>query len=311
VRDVSHSPLALAALATVAVPKLDVHKVLRSPNADADFDVVTVVDSTGRRWTVRAPQRPAAGAALEAELGLLTSLAEARDAGNLSFDVPRPVGTAPLSEGGRAVVYEEIPGRRLSLAAVDPRSDLASALGQAIAEIHELPVSVVDDAGLPSYTSDSYRQRRLAEMDAAAQTGRIPPNLTARWEERLENVPWFKYEPTVVHGGLAEHQVIVTDGSVAGVLGWADSRVADPADDLAWFIAASPPDVVDTVLGSYLMRRRTMLDPHLSDRAALAGELALARWLMHGVRTDNADIVADAEAMLADLETVLKDSGEL
>jgi macrolide phosphotransferase len=115
----------------------------------------------------------------------------------------------------------------------------------------------------------------------------------------------------VVHGGLAEHQVIVTDGGVAGVLGWADSRVADPADDLAWILASSPADVVDTILGSYLMGRQAMLDPHLADRAALAGELALARWLMHGVRTDNADIVADAEAMLSDLETVLKDSGEL
>lgn len=311
VRGVSHSPLALAALATVAVPGIDVYKILRSPNADADFDVITIVDPTGRRWTVRAPIRPAAGAALEAELGLLASLAQASDAGEVSFDVPRPAGTAPLDEGGRVVVYEEIPGRRLSLAALEPGSDLVSALGRTIAEIHALPTSIIEDAGLPSYTSEAYRQRRLAEMDAAAQTGRVPPALTARWEERLENAPWFRFEPTAVHGGLAEYQVIVTDGTIAGVLGWADARVADPADDLAWLLASAPPEVVDTILGSYLMGRREVLDPHLADRAALASELALARWLMHGVRTDNADIVADAEAMLADLETLLKESGGL
>lgn len=310
-RGVSHSPLVLAALATVAVPGIDVYKILRSPNADADFDVVTVVDPTGKRWTVRAPKRPAAGAALEAELGLLSSLAQACDAGNLSFDVPRPAGTAPLDKGGRAVVYEEIQGRRLILATLEPNSDLTPALGRAIAEIHELPVSIVEDSGLPSYTSETYRQRRLAEMDAAAQTGRIPPTLTARWEERLENVTWFRFEPTVVHGGLAEHQVIVTEGAVAGVLGWADARVADPADDLAWLLASAPSEVFDIILGSYLMGRRDILDPHLADRAALASELALARWLMHGVRTDNPDIVADAEAMLSDLETLLTESGTL
>ncbi|MBN2176627.1 MAG: phosphotransferase [Demequinaceae bacterium] len=307
----SHSPLALAALATVAVPEIDIYDVLRSPNADADFDVVTVVDPTGKRWTVRAPRRPAAGAALEAELGLLAFLAEACDAGDLSFDVPRPVGTAPLKEGGRAVVYEEIRGKRLNLAALEPGQALSSALGRAVAQVHELPVSVIEDAGLPSYTPETYRQRRLAELDAAAQTGKIPPRLSGRWEERLENLSWWRFEPTVVHGGLAEHQLIVTDGAVTGVIGWADARVADPADDLAWLIVAAPPDVFETVLGAYLSGRKELLDPHLTDRASLASEFALARWLMHGVRTDSSDIVRDAEGMLSDLETLLEESGEL
>lgn len=311
VRFVSHSPLALAALATVAVPEIDIYDVLRSPNADADFDVVTVVDPTGKRWTVRAPRRPAAGAALEAELGLLAFLAEACDAGDLSFDVPRPVGTAPLKEGGRAVVYEEIRGKRLNLAALEPGQALSSALGRAVAQVHELPVSVIEDAGLPSYTPETYRQRRLAELDAAAQTGKIPPRLSGRWEERLENLSWWRFEPTVVHGGLAEHQLIVTDGAVTGVIGWADARVADPADDLAWLIVAAPPDVFETVLGAYLSGRKELLDPHLTDRASLASEFALARWLMHGVRTDSSDIVRDAEGMLSDLETLLEESGEL
>ncbi|MCJ7826779.1 MAG: phosphotransferase, partial [Demequinaceae bacterium] len=220
-------------------------------------------------------------------------------------------GTAPLKEGGRAVVYEEIRGKRQNLAALEPEQGLSSALGRAIAQIHELPISVIEDAGLPSYTPETYRQRRLAELDAAAQTGKIPPSLSGRWEERLENVTWWKFEPTVVHGGLAEHQLIVTDGAVAGVIGWADARVADPADDLAWLIAAAPPDVFETVLGSYLLGRRELLDPYLTDRASLASEFALARWLMHGVRTESPDIVRDAEGMLSDLETLLKESGEL
>ena len=42
------------------------------------------------------------------------------------------------------------------------------------------------------------------------------------------------------------------------------------------------------------------------DRAGLASELALARWLLHGVRTDSGAIVDDAVGMLADLVTLIE-----
>ncbi len=308
---VPHSPLALAALASAAVPGLDVYDVLRSPHADTDFDVVIVVDATGKRWTVRAPRRAAAGAALEAELGLLSALGQERDAGAIGFDVPRPAGTAALPEGGRAVVYEEIRGTRLGLAALEPGPGLAASLGRAIAQIHELPTDIVEDEGLPTYTPEAYRQRRLAELDAAMQSGRVPSALAARWEERLENVAWWRFEPTPVHGSLGEHQVIVADAAVAGIVGWAEAKVADPADDLAWLVAAATPEAADSVIEAYSVGRREIRDPHLVDRARLAAELALARWLMHGVRTEDEAIVEDAADMLADLETILGEAGEL
>src|SRR5450756_3087353 len=49
------------------------------------------------------------------------------------------------------------------------------------------------------------------------------------------------------------------------------------------------------------MRRSELRDPHLADRALLAGELALARWLLHGVRFEDEAIVEDATAMLVEL----------
>src|SRR5690606_32780396 len=145
--------------------------------ADADFDVVVVVDSTGKRWSVRAPRRAAAGAAIEAELGLLERLAAARERGELGFAVPRAAGSAPLPDGGHAVVFELIRGTRLSLAALGPGPGLTAALGRAIASVHELPVGVVEEAGLPVYTAEEYRKRRLAELDVAVQTGKVPPTL--------------------------------------------------------------------------------------------------------------------------------------
>src|SRR5690606_27436577 len=207
---VPRSPLALAALASVAVPGLDVYDVLRSPLADADFDVVIVKDATGQRWMVRAPRRPAAGAALEAEMGVLRALTRAREAGLVEFEVARPAGAATIAgeTGGRAIVYSDIQGAPLVLAAVEPGPGLAASIGRTLAQIHELPTTLVEDQGLPAYGAEEYRTRRLAELDAGAQTGLVPPRLADRWEQQLENVAWWRFEPTVVHGDMGEHQLI-------------------------------------------------------------------------------------------------------
>ena len=76
----------------------------------------------------------------------------------------------------------------------------------------------------------------------------------------------------------------------------------DPADDLAWLLVAAPPDAVESILEAYLLRRTELTDPFLTERALLAGELALARWLLYGVRSGQQDVVDDAVAMLADLD---------
>lgn len=306
---VPRSPLALAALASVAVPGLDVYDVLRSPHSDADFDVVVVKDATGSRFIVRAPKRAAAGAALEAEMGLLRSLARAHDAGLIEFDVSRPVGAVTMSgeDGGRAVVYTEVRGAPLSLAGVEPGPGLAASIGRALAQIHELPVAVIEEQGLPVYDAEEYRERRMAELDTGVQTGLVPPRLADRWERQLENVAWWRFSPTVTHGDLGEHQIVVSEGIVAGIGDWMDARVADPADDLAWLAAAAPDDVFEAVIEAYTMGRREVRDPHLVDRARLASELALLRWLMHGVRTENPHVIADGQAMLVDLEAMLFD----
>ncbi len=305
---VPRSPLALAALASVAVPGLDVYDVLRSPHADNDFDVVVVKDGTGTRWIVRAPRRPAAGAALEAEQALLTALGRANQQGLIQFEVPQPRGSALLgADEGRVIVYSEVRGAPLVLASVQPGPGLAASIGRALAEIHELPLSIIEEQGLPTYSAEEYRDRRLAELDAGIQTGKVPPRLADRWERQLENVSWWRFEPAVVHGDMGEQQLLVSEGQVSGIIDWMDARVADPADDIAWLAAAAPQDVLESILEAYTVGRRELRDPHLLDRARLASELALLRWLMYGVRTDKPDVISDGEGMMLDLEALLFD----
>jgi macrolide phosphotransferase len=299
---VPRSPLALAALATVAVPGLDAFDVRRPVHPGTDFDIAVVIDAARRRWVVRAPVHAAAGAALEAEVVLLEALGRAVDQSALPFEVPRPVGFAHLPEGGRATVHAEIQGRTLALEELRPGPGLSASVGRAIAAIHELPPTVVENAGLPVYDAETYRARRQAEVDEAARTGRVPATLLRRWEERLEDVALWRFRPVVTHGDLTNERILVRDGEVAGILHWGDACVADPADDLSAILVAAPPDATDAIVEAYQLRRTELIDPHLVDRALLVGELALARWLLYGVRSGSAEIVEDAVGMLLDLD---------
>ncbi|MFC8924062.1 macrolide 2'-phosphotransferase [Cellulosimicrobium sp. NPDC057127] len=303
------SPLTLAALATAAVPGLDVRSARPAPDP-GDYDAAVVTDGEGARWTVRAPRSLQAGAALEAETELLASLQHYVASGVLSFAVPRISGSAPLPEGGRAVVHPAVEGAPLDVEGLRPGPGLAADLGRVIASVHELPRRVVDDAGLPTYDAETYRERRMAELDEAAATGRVPAALLRRWEAALEDVSLWRFQPVVVHGDLGPDQVLVSRGRVTTVTGWADARVADPADDLAWLLVSAPPEAVDSVMEAYQLRRTELTDQHLTDRALLIGELAVARWLLHGVRHGLDDVVADALDMLAELEDATREADD-
>lgn len=209
------------------------------------------------------------------------------------------------------MVYRELIGRPLDLAELTPGPFLAAQLGRALAAVHELPTDVIDQAGLPVYDADSWRRRRLAELDDAARTGDVPTVLLDRWERALEDVRLWRFTATVVHGDLAPEHVLVSAGDVAAVIDWSHAQVGDPADDLAWLFAAAPEDSLDAVLEAYSLARTERGDTHLAARATLASELALARWLLHGVRTDERSIVLEARRMLRDLADLVRDAPEI
>lgn len=281
---------------------MDVRDVRLPSHVTTGTDAAVVIDAEGGRWVIRAPQTAAAGAALEAEVALLEALVGHVDAGALPFEVPRPSGFAELTEGGRAVIHRQLAGLPLRLEQLGPGPGLAAATGRAIAALHELPPTTIENTGMPSYEADDYRRRRLTEVDEAARTGLVPTTLLRRWEQRLEDVALWRFRPTVVHGDLSAEQVLCTGDRPTAVLGWSEAKVADPADDLAWLLVAAPEDAVDAILEAYNLRRAELRDPHLMERALLAGELALARWLLHGVRFEATSIIEDAVAMLADLD---------
>ena len=198
------SPAFLAALASAAVPGLDPVSVEALPSTpDQSFDVAFVQDAEHRRWVVRAPRTDVAGAEMDRTVSLLALLGR-----RLPFAVPAPKGFVALTEGGQAAVYPYLPGHNLDFSELPPGPGVAAELGRAIAALHNTDPAVYEEAGLPSYDADAYRTRRLADLDRAAETGRVPTTLLTRWEAALEDVTLWRFAPTATHGDLTGDQVL-------------------------------------------------------------------------------------------------------
>jgi macrolide phosphotransferase len=308
---VDRSPLFLAALASAAVPGLDPASVEALPGtAGHQYDVAFVQDTQHRRWVVRVPRSQAAAAQMESTFGLLALLAR-----RLPFSVPTPKGFAPLKEGGRAAIYPYLPGQTLDFTQLPAGPGLAAELGRAIAALHNADHSLFDEAGLPAYDADTYRTRRLTELDSAAATGHVPTSLLARWERALEDVALWRFAPTPTHGDLTGDQVLVVfddeadaaTGRVRALTGWEDAKVADPADDFAALATQAPAGALETVMEAYAHARSERPDPALLTRARLSAEMRTVPELMAAVGSGDQLQVERLSAHLRRLDDRLHD----
>ncbi len=301
----TRTPLQLAALASSAVPGLDPAAVqAATAAADHYYEVAFVTDSQQRIWVVRAPVTAAAGAQMDTTVVLLGLIAR-----RLPFAVPAPRGFVGVPEG-RVVVYPHISGRPINFAALPPGPGLAAELGRTLAAIHNLDRALFDEASLPVYDSETYRTRRLADLDRAAATGHVPTALLSRWERALEDVSMWRFAPTPVHGDINGDQVLVgfedpddvMTGRVRGITGWDDAQVADPAEDFAAIVTQCEEETIETVLEAYANSRVERPDTHLRRRARLAAELRLLTSLLTAVSAGRRDLIRAYAVDLRDLD---------
>lgn len=302
-----HSALALAAMATVAVPGLNPARLALPQSETAQRHITGLIDTQGRHWEVHEARTDAVGASLEAEAEVLRRIGRVVDDGRLSFDVPRVSGSL-RQQGCHIQVRSHVEGKPIPVETLRPGPGMSAGLGKALGEIHELAMTVISEAGMPVYDAEEVRQRWLSLLDDAAATGRTPPALLGRWEQALEDTALWRFRPTVVHGDLAEENVLVAGGTVVAVGGWSQAHVGDPAEDLAWVYSSAPVDCLDSIEDAYDIARSEGVDRHLRERAELVSELSLARWLLHGVRTGDKPVINDAVAMLEDLVAQVGDA---
>jgi macrolide phosphotransferase len=295
----ARSHLTLAALATSAVPELDI--VGATPfgaSRGSDFDAAILTGRDGRHWIIRVPNNERAEAEQSADLVALRTLS-AGVRSRLPFAVSAFMGQVPV-DGTRAIVYEFVYGAKVPLSGFDEQ--LASAVGRAIAAIHALPTSFIADAGMPVLSAGESQRACMSVMDRAAATGLVPAALVGRWERAVEDPKLWQFQPTVVNGSLGADSFLTAIGAngavqVTGVLGWNELRVGDPARDLQWLLGSRDDAISNAGFDAY-EHVHGVGDRQLRHRAQFYAELEVAKWLLHGTSARSTEIVDDAVEML-------------
>lgn len=311
------TPLQLAAIVSAGVPGL--YPVAALPSADdaADFDSAIIIDSADKRWRVRSPKHPEASVRLEAEHVILQSFSAGLRA-RLPFLVPTIVGSVPLN-GMQTFIYTHIPGvhyeidelAEISAHAPAESENLATSLGRMIATIHVMPETIIEDADLPVYTADQIRSRRRAELERAAETGKLPQELLKRWRAQMDDDSLWNFRPRVIHGDLNEDNLVLDKKKITEITGWSEVCVGDPALDFSWLLACSDDAFRDEVIEVYTRQMPQLPDEALCDRANLYAEFALAQWLIRGIELEDSDMVAQAVELLEGLEEGMRGTGDI
>lgn len=302
------SPFTLAAAVTAALPGADVTGA-RALTADGDgrFDSAVVTLADGRELAIRVAEDEEAARELAAEALALRALTAGARA-MLPFRAPDYVGETRLGDAP-ALVTELLPGFQIEAALIPAGRGAAESMGTAIAALHSLPTSVVRGAGLLTRTAQESRDELARLVDTAASTGRVPARLTVRWREAVGDDDLWRFESSVVMGGVQAASFVFDDDpehgpAVTGLLGWHGLSVGDPAVDLSWLSTA--PDAAPDVHAAYARGSDRVPDGALEVRARLLAELEFARWLVHGDSLRRPDIVDDAAALLEALSDGLR-----
>ena len=305
----ARSPLTLAASVTSALPRVAVVGVAPlTEGVSGRYDSAIATLDDGRRVVVRVPVNDQAEQDLLSEARALTSLT-AGVRGVLPFGAPDVLGQTTV-DGRSALVQTLLPGYRVDAAHVPAGRGVATALAAAIAAVHDLPVTVIRDAGLPMRTSAQVRDDAERLLDRAEATGLLPFGLLRRWSTAIGSDPLWRFETTVVLGGVAPASFVFEDDAegtpaVTGLLSWGALGVGDPAIDVRW--TASAPAAQADVLDEYAHRSHRAPDALLAERARLHAELEFAKWLVHGHEAGQQDVVRDAVALLESLDANVRD----
>lgn len=304
---IGKSPLELAALATVAVPGLNVAGLRPPQYVDELVSVTGIIDIAGNRWTVTCPHDAIGGLEFEDQDALLKRFTKAYKADMVPFRVPQPIGFARLKNGTRVIVHDDLGGRFMTEEDFSDPHILPASLARSIGQLHNLPPGIYEGIDLPSYSAAELRERHLAVLDEAATQTMIPSNLWNRWEAALDDIALWRFATVPVHGDLQSTNVTIHEGVVRTLSGFTSAHVGDPATDYAWVLAQAGERFLDRFREAYQMTR-PQADIHIETRAQLISELALVRWLLHGIHADDAEVISSARNMLEDLSNDIGDA---
>jgi aminoglycoside phosphotransferase (APT) family kinase protein len=245
------------------------------------------VCEVAHRWIVRVARNDWAAKGYGIEAQLLPRLAP-----TLPLQIPIPVRVGP----GWALT------NRIAGAPADAEAgaDLGAQLGTFLRALHAFPVSEARALGVTE-------ERRAFDIERF-RTLVLP--LLARGERRAAAQLLTEHErggsePRLTHADLGPEHILVGEGMITGVIDWTDTRIGDPAIDLAWPLHGAPTPFAGAVAETY------GVGAALARRALVYHALGPWHEVVHGLRTDSSWIESGLEGVRARLRKATEGAGTM
>lgn len=299
------SALELVALATAAMPSLQVRGIKGDLVDSESGQWLSFVDVSGEQWLAWAPSfnfTESGFRKFERVLDLLTSAHIVR---RVPFEVAKPVGSLSRKGDGAVLVLTHPGGYPLCSADLEKAGLLPQSLGSALAALHELDPTTYAAATGQFADAQMTRKalRRLVDLHAAA----IPSRLRLRWLDAIDEDALWNFIPVPLHGSLSpEYIYAAPGGAVVGITRFDRAAVGDPAQDLMWLMLYASDDFLKAFETSYCSTRPTT-DLHVLTRAQLLSELETLRWYARAVYADDQEWRREGMRALWDLDAELGD----
>jgi hygromycin-B 7''-O-kinase len=259
----------------------------------------TVVFLSPRRCIKLHPPFPGFIASHHREVAALRCLA-----GELPIATPQVLADGALGEW-RYFVSTRLPGRPIDAVwdGLDQaaRLDLATALGEAIRQLHRLggePVARVTEPW------DAFRaSQRARGLDLERSKGLAPDRVSEleRYLLRLDRIAEPASPRGLLHTEIGPSHVLVDEGRITGLIDFGDTMVGDPEYDLApvgMFVTRGDPAAFRAFCVAYGLDADALADPDRPARLlrhALLHRYATLAWYL--------DVLAPPSGSLDELAT--------
>lgn len=297
--ETTRTPYELAALATAALPGLQVTAVPGPDYADEFVSSTYIVDARGNSWHVVAPTEELSPLAVQTRGQVLDYLHTCARTSALPFEVPRLEAAAPTRKNTFAFIFTVTAGDPLDEGSLASAGLLSGSLGRALTALHNLNPAELGGVTVPQRRVDEIRRDLLGEISSVGRE--LSGQLRKRWLTALKEDVLWSFEPAPIHAHLSAESIRVQGGAVISVTGLERAEIGDPASDLAWLLPLVGDGFLEGFTASYSAGQKRP-DLHVFTRAQLYSELALLSWLRFGQELGDQEVIAEAREMLADLD---------
>ena len=212
-----------------------VRRLLAAQHPDLSDQPLSLLDAgwdnamfrLGSNLAVRLPRRAIAAPLIDNEQRWLPALAALLP---IAIPVPSRIGHPGEGYPWNWSVVPWIPGVTADLA--PPADDQSERLAEFLALLH---VKAPDNAPTSQVRGVALAQRaaivqdRLRKLEST--TSAVTPDVWSAWHGALEAA--WDGESTWLHGDLHARNVLVSNGSISGIIDWGDVASGDKATDLA------------------------------------------------------------------------------